>query len=1179
MIVLKKEPKPRMSWAKLIGVVWLTMLIPGNAKGQENPLPLTAQHTQSVFEVEECLMEEENRRIADTLHNRGALYSLEGNYENAEFCLNKALEIYRNLSNEEHPNIVRILNSIGLNYAKKGLYQEAKKYLQEALTLGEKNPGLRLEQAQTRNNLGLLYVEQESYQEAKIFFLEALDISQDILPSEHIFILSIYNSLASVYTYLEDYPEANNYFEKALAIQELSRANKIDVAKMLNNFAVLQLKKSRYQEAKSYFIQALDIYNQVLGINKHPDTITIIYNLGVIHQEEGLYREAEYNYLTALNRGKELLEKEHTQNIKTLNSLAQLYLELGQYDLAKKYFESALKITDNNFQTEEKLSLKASLLGGMGSLYLSQGNYKEAESLNLRALKIKKEFWKKDHSEIALNLNNLAVLKQEQGLDKKAQLLFQESLEMRKRLLPPNHPDIAQSIKNLAVTYSAQNNYKEAELLFKKALEIEENIWEKQHPRIATTLSSLGLLFLDIERYEEAELYLEKSLEIRQNYLGENHLDIANSFNNLAALYERQGRYEEAEEYYGKALKINKSLLGDGIHPNIAINLSNLATFSWQRGSGTEALPFLEEAIKVQEKNLKVNLFVGFERQRRDFLRKFFGDENLAISLHLNELNNDSRASRLAMQTILERKGRILDIVTNNQEILRNHANDQETKKLLTDLFKEYEALSNLLYYPPRDANDYQVSTDNYQIRIQEREAKIQELERELSSRSETFQTQIQPITLETVQQLISADAALVEMVKYRPYEARTNTFGELRYGAYILHAQGEPIGIDLGEAKKIEKALNYFRSTLSYLEDDDELVKESARNLDMLLVEPLREHLGDTSQILLSPDDALNLIPFEALVDKEGKYLLQTYSFTYLTSGRDLLRLQNKFSAQKSAVIMADPDYENSDDPLSTSALVNDSDESSITRTRVRSDSGNAFSLDIRIKDISPLGNTKGEAEEVSQLLKEAKFGNVRSFIDNQATESVLKQTKSPSILHIATHGIFSSSEGSNLEEVTFENNPLLLSGLAFAGVKQEKGSRSEDGLVTALETTTLDLRGTKVVVLSACDTGLGSIQSREGFYSLRRALVIAGSESQVISLWKVSDKATKKLMVNYYRRLLAGEGRTEALQKAKLEMLQSDNYFHPFYWAAFIPSGDWTPAWVESSSTAYSPVNKSNY
>jgi CHAT domain-containing protein len=186
------------------------------------------------------------------------------------------------------------------------------------------------------------------------------------------------------------------------------------------------------------------------------------------------------------------------------------------------------------------------------------------------------------------------------------------------------------------------------------------------------------------------------------------------------------------------------------------------------------------------------------------------------------------------------------------------------------------------------------------------------------------------------------------------------------------------------------------------------------------------------------------------------------------------------------------------------------------------------------------------------------------------------LKSVHHPRILHIATHGFFLDDQKSKNDPTATRGlalgldakrvaaqargeNPLLRSGLILAGVNQQQSGANEDGVLTALEATNLDLWGTKLVVLSACEKGLGEVKNGEGVYGLRRALVLAGSESQVMSLWRVADAATRDLMIDFYKRLEAGAGRTEALRQAQLSMLHNAKHNHPFYWAAFIQSGDW--------------------
>ena len=195
-----------------------------------------------------------------------------------------------------------------------------------------------------------------------------------------------------------------------------------------------------------------------------------------------------------------------------------------------------------------------------------------------------------------------------------------------------------------------------------------------------------------------------------------------------------------------------------------------------------------------------------------------------------------------------------------------------------------------------------------------------------------------------------------------------------------------------------------------------------------------------------------------------------------------------------------------------------------------------------------------------------------------HQATKTALSRAHSPRILHIATHGFFlddldlTPSGGRGYQ--AFDNDPkrllkqlerngihvkspLLRSGLALAGANEQK--KEDNGILTALEVTGLNLWGTKLVVLSACDTGVGEVKNGDGVYGLRRALLLAGSETQVMSLWPVSDRGTRELMVSYYSGLKNGQGRGEALRRVQLRMLRDVKRQHPYYWASFIQSGEW--------------------
>jgi CHAT domain-containing protein len=301
-----------------------------------------------------------------------------------------------------------------------------------------------------------------------------------------------------------------------------------------------------------------------------------------------------------------------------------------------------------------------------------------------------------------------------------------------------------------------------------------------------------------------------------------------------------------------------------------------------------------------------------------------------------------------------------------------------------------------------------------------------------------------------------------------------------------------------------------------------------------------------------------LNLIPFGALVDEQKRYLIESYSFMYLTSGRDLLRLQAHTPSQQGPVVVADPLFD-----LANSANANNQPADQRTESR--------RSIDFNRLSFDPLPGAAAEAKALGAILPEAKI-----LTGAQATEAEIKQVRGPLILHVATHGFFLEDRklatpdrsGPGLEEGAaglkqtqdaLTENPLLRAGLILAGINQSQSGPGEDGVLTALEAAQLNLWGTKLVVLSACDTGLGEVKNGDGVYGLRRALALAGSESQVMSLWQVADKATRELMVGYYTGLQRGEGRSEALRNVQLQMLRSGERRHPYYWAGFIQSGEW--------------------
>ena len=406
-------------------------------------------------------------------------------------------------------------------------------------------------------------------------------------------------------------------------------------------------------------------------------------------------------------------------------------------------------------------------------------------------------------------------------------------------------------------------------------------------------------------------------------------------------------------------------------------------------------------------------------------------------------------------------------------------------------------------------------------------------------------------VTVDAVQNAIPPDSRLVEFFLYQPYDREQRRLGAGHYVAYILGPTGDPAWTELtAPADELDQALVGFRDTLRDPTIGITEVKRRARAVYDLVMRPVVDRLGISSgRLLISPDGQMNLLPFAALVDDSGDFLLERFSFTYLTSGRDLLRLQKGVPARHGSVVVANPEFRSS---------VTDAVAALPAQSEPRE------------PHWAPLQGTETAAQ---RLLPSATV-----LFGPTATKHAVKRLESPDILHVVTHGVFMPAPlpsppqkaglGTRDMESLFSGVPqessaeeaMLRSGLVLAAPAADSGTH-DDGILRALEVAALNFFGTKLVVLSACDTGSGQVRTGEGVYGLRRALVMAGAESQIVSLWKVDEMVANRLFTEYYRALADGRGRGDALRSVQLQALSDPTLRHPYYWAAFVQGGAWSP------------------
>jgi CHAT domain-containing protein/Tfp pilus assembly protein PilF len=1077
-------------------------------------------HVERALKQREAVLGKMHPEVASCLDLLGMAHAQRGSYADAEPPLQRALEIREASFGKKHPDVATSLYSLANLYRRQGLYARAEPLYERSLSIREASLGKNHPDVATSlSGLANLYFAQALLERVGPLLERALAIREAALDKNHPNIATSLRGLASLYMAQGDDERAKSLFERALTIQEAALGkNHPNVASSLDLLGNLYTSQGHYELAEPLFERALAIRESALGKN-HPDVAGSLSSLATLYRLKGLYARSTPLYQRALTIRESTLGKSHPEVADSLNNLAIVYWRQGFYAQAESLFERAIAILESAHHPS-----LAHPLHNLASLYVKQGLYARAEPLLQRAIEIIEAAFGKRHVKVTNVLNDLAILYQKQGYYEWAEPLLQRALVIREAALGKNHPDVARSLDYLASLYEQQGHYTQAEPLLQRALVIQESA------------------------------------------LGKNHPDVAHSLHNLASLYEERGDYARAESLFQRALTIQESTLGKN-HPDIAQSLNRLARLSLAQQRLAETLSFFERAFSVSEGYLRQEVFGFSEARLASVLNLLRGDEERRYALVRAHLD-DARVRRLALTAALLRKGRSVEELADTSRIIYHDLGqaDREAFARLRDLRTEFATLSL--------AGPGKLSPAEYQQRLKALADQSDTLEADLARRSAPLRAlHALPSPAEFIDKVAAAlpsDGALIEFVAYRdtllvpsPAPPASRNSSELRYLALLLFADGRTQALDLGPAAPIDAAVMRLHDALARRTSS---YQPTSRELYNLVFRPLVPHLGKTQRLFLAPDGQLALAPFAALHDGK-RFLVDAWDVTYLTSGKELLRRLENSPPAHSVVVLAAPELKSlpahTPSPVAPAAPA----EHSAALERFFS----TLRAELADQQWAPLPGTKKEAEAIQRLLPQA-----RLLLGAAATKQALLGLETPGVLHIATHAFFLEDAPTPAATRAVVNaslldagparrpaDPLLRSGLVLANAlaqgTQPGERRLEDSLVTALELAGMDLWGTQLVVLSACETGRGDVKLGQGVYGLRRALVVAGAETVVTSLWKVNDETTHELMEGYYRKLLAGEGRTSALRDAMRELRQKKP--HPYYWAPFITIGQDAP------------------
>lgn len=829
--------------------------------------------------------------------------------------------------------------------------------------------------------------------------------------------------------------------------------------------------------------------------------------------------------------------------------LARVEARRGNFARAQELIEASLRVREAAADRES--AAFADSIAASAMLHLLKRDNVAAAELAARTLRLEETLLGPDHPRLVEIVGTLGLLAYRQRDLSGAKEQYVRALSILEKSVGLDHPAAVRISNNLGLVYWKEGDRARAREQYERALALVERFFGPDSPRLAPATANLGIIAKEAGDYAAAESYYTRSVALLETLYGPNHPDIVAPLESLGILYRDRGDHALAEPYFLRVRAISEAALGPE-HPEVARHFDNLYHLYARWGDAPRSLEALERRLAIEEHNLPLQLAVGSERQKLATFVPFFGggiDDAVWFDMRHG---GSPRARELAVTTVLRRKGRVLDLMAGSLATLRERASAEDRARL--DALGDVTAtLAGLVLNGPRH-----IPLEEHQRQIAaltaERDALEQDLSRRMAGRIERADT----VTLDAIRTALPPDTVLLEIAVYRPFNPTAPLesdalYGAPRYAAYAIAREGAVRAVDLGAAAEIDALVNAFRRAVRNPKRND--VRAAARALDARVMQPLRPFLGSATRLLISPDGQLHLIPFEALLDERERYLVERFEIGYLNSGRDLLRMNAPRPHRTAALIVADPLF---GDPESRGTAGEDLRPATALR-------GITTGEDLANVYFAPLAGTAHEAKAIKALFPDAEV-----LTRATATEGAVRSAAAPRILHIATHGFLlgdpvggeTDGEGTTraIQADLAIENPLLRSGLALAGANLS-GDAADDGILTALEASSLDLWGTKLVTLSACDTGVGEVKNGDGVYGLRRAFFMAGAETLVMSLWPVSDSVTRRMMASYYAGLKEGLGRGAALRRAQLAMLARGGQRHPFYWASFIQLGNWDP------------------
>jgi CHAT domain-containing protein len=949
------------------------------------------------------------------------------------------------------------------------------------------------------------------------------------------------------------------------------------------------IRLERYQEAIEFNLNSLELIENAFG-KSSSEYALILNNLGRAYASLGDIRSALNCDLGSLNIRRSFFENDSLSLASSLNNVAVDYMDLGEFSKSLKFNLAALEIKERN---GGKHTISYAIgLNNVALNYSYLGDYQLARKYFLECLEIKKRIEKIPAESRATTLSNLANSYIYMGDYSYALNLAYEALELKAKAHTKQSSSYTQSLDNIATIYRLMGDYSKSLDLAKEAIRINEFLFGNNYINRHIQLMNLARIYYNLGNVDKAVEFNLEALTVIKKNIGTSHRDYASTLDNLVLCYWELNEMNKMSRSVKKSTRIYKKSIGSN-HPFYAAHLSVLAIYYGARNNKKAEMKCYESALEITKNSLGTNHInnstylwmmsllhlrydeiyeaIYFHKKsieilQNNFFNNHFGLESSVLISSKQQINN----SFLYTSGLLSRDSALADFASrswlNINGIVGSEASNLE-RQIVSKGDTSMVHLMEDLKLNKKQLSKYRELTieDKVNRGIDEKalEEEVAKQERELSKQSKAFADFNRRFNLEDISSALKGDEVFVDIARVPHYSIYTNQWTDsVKYLVFIHDAYDTLVDyrfIDNGKELEGDIFTDYKIECTN---------QANATDLKNALYynsfwKPIADKIGSSKTIYVSLGGVYNNINLNTLYNPEtGKYLAEEKDIRIVNNARDFILRREQTErtyTTTSTALYGFPDYNGNEtttkDTTDYLALTRDLDPiwlDSLTRGGLRA---------------SPLPATKVEVEQIAKSFLENGW-QVNEYLGDKASETSIKQEFSPRVLHIATHGYFfedipmdknANDRFLGMDRQRVVQDPMLRSGLLLTGAnKTLQGDKvdGENGLLSAAEASLLDLRGTELVVLSACETGRGEVKNSEGVYGLRKAFSDAGAANTIMSLWKVDDKVTQEFMTRFYEIWLNEKTSIrEAFNRTQLEI--KAKYPQPYYWGAFVLIG----------------------